>query len=574
MTSSPATRGALDKPTERIRKYATYDSKVRTQVKKDALRLANARVLHNWTETAERFGVNRQTFHNWGAKDPGWYRGMQAAFEGVTSAPALPVPDLETFRREYLGHDTPKHMADWTEFISEHDISLILVPPEHAKTTWAIEYLTHEICRDRNIRTMYVCSNQVEARKRLQSVQERLADHDFYVTNELKSVVSDFGPFAPQRRDRTGKSWTADYFSVVGTSSGEKDYTMQAIGLRGKIYGTRLDRIILDDIVEDWVPEQEQERIISWLLGRVQTRLSKTGKLIIIGTRVHEQDIYSHFLNEENTWTADWAKMVQPAVLDEEKGTTLWPEYWPYDELITKRRNKMRPRDWALIYQQQATGLPGSPFPLDVLEASRNPGRMTGHIPEGLPVVIGVDPATEGNCAIVVLAIDRATRMRYVVDVIAKSGLGQREAIKAEIVYAVRRYGAVRCRVEQNFAQLGDDPDLKNKLHTLGCNLEMWKTVAGQKYDPQWGVLGTAGRFAEGLFDIPAGPGSDTAMRPFIEELALWRAQRKLRQDRVMALWFADLSADKLGIFRPGLPRHNPNMPGWVKNRRVPEWVM
>lgn len=552
-----------------------YSQAERDKIKRDALKLAHARVMHNWTEVAERFEVGRDTLHNWGRRDEGWYRGMRAAFEGVTDNPSLPVPDLETFRKDYLGHGTPRHQREWFEHIESHDISLILVPPEHGKTTAVgIEYPLWKICQDRNIRVMYVCANQVEARKRLASVQQRLADHDFYVTNGRPSVVADFGPFVPQRRDRTGKAWTSDYFSVIGGTAGEKDYTMQAAGLRGKIYGSRLDIVILDDIVESWVPEGEQERITDWLLGTVQSRVSKDGgKLIIIGTRVHEQDVYSGFLDEANEWSASWAKMVHPAILDEQTKTTLWPDYWPYDELVEKRRKRMRPRDWALRYQQEAIGLPGSPFPLDVLESSKNPSRRTGQLVENLPVIIGVDPATDGNCAIVVLQIDRVTRQRYIVDVIAKAGLGQREAIKSEIIYAARRYGAVRCRVEQNFSQLGDDPDLKMKLHNLRCNLEIWKTDAQNKYDPEWGVLGTAGRFAEGLFDIPAGPGSDSAMRPFIEELALWRAGRKGKQDRVMALWFADLSAEKLGIFRPGLPRRNKAVPGWVLNQQTPDWV-
>lgn len=546
-----------------------YDKEFVARVKRDAIRLCQAGVLENWSDVARKFGVNRQSLHKWGAKDPDWYRAMKSIFEGETQNPPPPVPDLETFRRDYFGHDTPRHMAEWAEFIDEHDISLILVPPEHAKTTWAIEYLTHEIVRDRNVRTMYVCSNQVEARKRLSAVQERLADHDFYEANGFRNLVQDYGPFAPVRNDRTGKAWTADYFRVTGATAGEKDYTMQALGLRGKIYGTRLDRIILDDIVEDWVNENEQERIISWLLGRVQTRLSRNGKLIILATRVHEQDIYGSFLEAE--WAGSWAKMVQPAILDEEKELTLWPEYWSYHDLVTKRRDKMRPRDWSLIFQQEAVGLPGSPFPLEVLENSKSE-RAVGHVPPGLPVVMGVDPATDGTCAIVVLAIDRSSRMRYIVDVIAKSELGQREAIKAEIFYAARRYKAIRCRVEHNFAQLGDDPDLKAKLHNLGCNLEKWVTSPKEKYDPEWGVLGTAGRFAEGLFDIPSAPGSERTMRPFIEELALWRAGRKGKQDRVMALWFADLSAERLGVFRPGMPRRR-DVPPWVSQMKVPGWV-
>ena len=546
-----------------------YDA-VRDRYKRDALRLAREGMLQTWTDVANKFGTNRQTLHNWGARDPEWYRAMKMVFAGEDRGVAPPTGNLAEFRAKYFGHETPTHMAQWASFIDQHDISMILVPPEHAKTTWAIEYLTYEICRDRNIRTMYVCSNQVEARKRLSSVQERLTDFDFYEANGYANLVTDYGPFAPGRNDRTGKAWTADYFRVTGTTAGEKDYTMQALGLRGKIYGTRLDRIILDDIVEDWVNENEQERIIAWLLGRVQTRLSRNGKLIIIATRVHEQDIYGTLL--EADWSSSWAKMVQPAILDEETQTTLWPEYWPYEDLVNRRRSKMRPRDWSLIFQQEAIGMPGSPFPLEVLEGSKSE-RAVGHVPPGLPVVMGVDPATDGTCAIVVLAVDRATGVRYIVDCIAKSELGQREAIKAEICYAARRYRASRCRVEQNFAQLGDDPDLKNKLHTLGCNLEKWVTNPKEKYDSEWGVLGTAGRFAEGMFDIPYGPGAERTMRPFIEELALWRAGRKGKQDRVMALWFADLSADRLGVFREGMPRRQPGVPRWARDRQVPAWV-
>lgn len=549
-----------------------------TRTKRDSLRLAQQGLLTSWSATADRFGVNRQTLHNWGTKrqHADWYRAMRAVFGGVGLDESLEVPPLTEFRKQYFGFDTPGHMQQWFDFIESNRISLILVPPEHAKTqSVGIDYPVWRICKDRNVRIMYVCSNQTEARKRLAAVQMRLADHDYYEHNPngpTRSVIQDFGPFTPARNDRTGRTWRADYFTVTGSTSGEKDYTMQAIGLHGKIYGTRLDLVVLDDIVEDWVNEQEQERIISWLLQKVLTRLSQTGRIVIIGTRVHEMDIYAHMLDEGADWTANWAKMVMPAVLDDATNKVLWPEFWPYERLKNERMPpNMRARDWALIFQQEAIGLPGSPFPLEVLEASKNPQRRLGHIPEGLPVVIGVDPATEGTCAIVVLALDRSDRRRYVVDCIAKTGLGHREAIKSEILYAARRYGAVRARVEQNFAQLGDDPDLKQKLHNIGCNLEIWKTTSNEKYDPDWGVLGTAGRVAEGLFDIPDGPGAQQVMRPFVEELALWRAGRKGKQDRVMALWFADLSAERLGVFRTK-PRKRP-VPPWVTKHAVPDWV-
>ena len=48
----------------------------------------------------------------------------------------------------------------------------------------------------------------------------------------------------------------------------------------------------------------------------------------MIATRVHEQDLYSHFLSEQNEWTASWARLQAPAIL--ESGESYWPEMWPH----------------------------------------------------------------------------------------------------------------------------------------------------------------------------------------------------------------------------------------------------
>ena len=149
------------------------------------------------------------------------------------------------------------------------------------------------------------------------------------------------------------------------------------------MYGSRLDFVLLDDIVEDYQPETEQERIISWLLGRVQSRLPADGKVtLLLATRVHEQDLYSHFLDDSNEWTSSWAKLQLPAL--NEANDSYWPEMWPVEEL-ERRRESMRSRDWALIYQQEALGHPDAKNHLDVLEASKDPERMVGHIPRDSP---------------------------------------------------------------------------------------------------------------------------------------------------------------------------------------------
>jgi len=519
---------------------------------------------------AARFAATRHSvIQRWLQNDPDLATAWQRAQGGFRLNDRPELPPFEEFRLRYFGHDTPEHQKAWISHIEGHPVTAIFCPPASGKTTLLLEYILYRLCANRELRFMIVCSNQVESRKRVDLLAQMLTDHHLYESNGRPSVVADFGPFAPAPGERSRPPWTRDYFSIK-RSSVEKDYTIQGVGLRGKLYGSRLDFVMLDDVVEDYVPEPERERIISWLLGRVQSRLPADGKIAMLATRVHEQDLYASFLDDSNEWTATWAKLQTAALNDANE--SYWPELWPTEELL-RRQESMRFRDWALIYQQEAIGLPDAPFPLDVLEGSRDPTRRVGDIPHGLPVVVGVDPATEGTCALVVLAIDRATRTRHIIDCIAKSGLGNREAIKSEIFYAVRRYGAIRCMVEENFGQLGTDVDLKQQLHQLGCNLLKFDTSGGKKYDKDHGVLGTAGRFAQGKFTIPAGPGSDTHMRPFIDELAIWRAGRRGKQDRVMALWFADSVAESLGAFRPGLPRRNPNTPGWVSQRRVPAWV-
>ena len=522
------------------------------------------------SEAARYAGVRHGNIQHWLKSDPAVAAAWARAQGGFRLDERPELPDFPTFRERYFGHQTPEHQRAWLEHIEQHPITAMWMPPGAGKTSFLLAYIAYRLIGNRDLRFLIVCSNEVEARKRVDWLQVALTDHAMYESAGRPSLVADFGPFAPKPGERSRLAWTRGYFTVSGRSEPHKDYSVQAIGLRGKMYGSRLDFVLLDDIVEDYNPEPEQERIISWLLGRVQSRLPTDGKIALLATRVHEQDLYSHFLDETTEWTAQWAKLQLPAL--NEQGTSYWPEMWPTDEL-ERRRESMRSRDWALIYQQEALGLPDAPFPLDVLEMSKDPTRRVGEVPQGLPVVVGVDPATAGTCAVTVLAIDRMTKKRYIIECIAKHGLGNREAIKSEIFYAVRRYGAVRAMVEENFAQLGTDPGLKRQLHLLGCSLERFDTTDHRKYDPDHGVLGTAGRFAEGKFSIPDGPGSATNMRPFLDELALWRAGRRGKQDRVMALWFADSCAEKLGVFRKGLPTRQPQVPGWVRNGQVPGWV-
>jgi hypothetical protein len=117
------------------------------------------------------------------------------------------------------------------------------------------------------------------ARKFLGAIKTRLSHPAF-----MKLQVA-FGPNGGFKADAT--QWSADMIYLgTGRDSGEKDPTVQALGLGSQIYGARADLIILDDVVMG-SNAHEWEKQIDWLQKEVITRLGRYGKLIIVGTRVH-----------------------------------------------------------------------------------------------------------------------------------------------------------------------------------------------------------------------------------------------------------------------------------------------
>ena len=105
-------------------------------------------------------------------------------------------------------------------------------------------------------------------------------------------------------------SWTQTAIYVKG-KGGDKDPTVQALGLKGQIYGARSDVIILDDIVTSKNAGEIGTQMI--LLDReIESRLPSEqeggGLLLALGTRVAPQDIYRHLIDvvgydDERVWT-------------------------------------------------------------------------------------------------------------------------------------------------------------------------------------------------------------------------------------------------------------------------------
>jgi hypothetical protein len=517
-------------------------------------------------------------------------RSMTA--RGEVGSPRGEVPPFPEFSSKYLGVDVFPHQKHWIDLLEGRepedlhpsisyepgstDLLIVNTPPEHAKsTTITVNYAVYRICQNPNIRIMIVSKTQAMAQKFLLSIKNRLT-HPRYQDLQLT-----FGP--PGGYEKNSDSWKQDliYLSSESRDSGEKDPTVQAVGIRGHIYGARADLIIMDDCV-DHTNAHEYEKQIDWIQSEVMSRIDNDGgRLLVVGTRLRPRDLYSELRDPMRypDETSPWTYFAQPAVLefaeDAENWVTLWAktnmppvsgngvpdENGLYDKwtgpALHKKRSRMSPNLWAMVYQQQQVH-EDSAFPSDAIKGVINGARNIGIIPkgkhgnrpngmDGLVVVAGLDPAGSGYTAAVVLGLDISTQKRYLLDVSNVAGM-KPDDIRNLIKDWTTKYKVSEWRVEKNAFQtmLTQDREVREFLTQNGSVLREHHT--GQnKWDTDFGVASLTTLFYgwdedNALIEFPSTHSSE-GLKALIEQLVTWYpdAPKSQKTDTVMAFWFAEL---------------------------------
>ena len=519
-------------------------------------------------------------------------RSMTARGELQTGT--VEVPPFPEFSMKYLGVEVFTHQRHWINLLEgtppsdvhpsiiyepgDPDLIIVNTPPEHAKsTTITVNYALYQICRNPNIRILVVSKTQAMAQKFLLSIKNRLT-HPRYQDLHLA-----FGP--PGGFEKNSDSWKQDliYLSSEARNSGEKDPTVQAIGIRGHIYGARADLIIMDDCV-DHTNAHEYEKQIDWIQSEVMSRIDNDGgKLLVVGTRLRPKDLYSELRDPMRypDETSPWTYFAQPAVLEFAEDTQDWVTLWAKTNMppvsgkgipdenglytkwdgaaLHKKRGRMSPNLWAMVYQQQQVH-EDSAFPSEAVKGVINGARNIGIIPknksgnreagmDGLIVVAGLDPAMAGYTAAVCLGIDVNTQKRYLLDVSNVQGM-KPDAIRQLIKDWTDKYTISEWRVEKNAfqAMLTQDREVREYLSMRGAILKEHHT-GNNKWDTDFGVASLTTLFSghdEGtnLIEFPSTHASE-GLKALIEQLVTWYpdAPKSQKTDCVMAFWFAELAA-------------------------------
>ena len=137
------------------------------------------------------------------------------------------------------------------------------------------------------------------------------------------------------------------------TSTGAEYY---ATGVRGPITGRRADLILIDDPVKSQVEADSpaaREQLWDWFRSDLATRLKPGGRIVLVMTRWHPDDLGGRILEGADPWRI----LKLPALaeagdpLGRAFGMPLWPE-WESGEAIARKRALLGERAFAALFQQ------------------------------------------------------------------------------------------------------------------------------------------------------------------------------------------------------------------------------
>ena len=142
----------------------------------------------------------------------------------------------------------------------------------------------------------------------------------------------------------------------------------RAAGVGGAVTGFRADLAIIDDPVrsrKDADSETYRATAWNWFRSDLSTRLKPAGRIVLVMTRWHEDDLGGRLLLHA---PGRWHVLKLPALataaddpLGREINEPLWPA-WQDEAFLADQRQQLGERDWASLYQQDPRPMEGGLF--------------------------------------------------------------------------------------------------------------------------------------------------------------------------------------------------------------------
>lgn len=418
----------------------------------------------------------------------------------------------------------PVHEA-WHDLADRHDRLLLWAAIEHGKT-WqmSIARPLHELGKDPSLRVVACGRTQQQAQKAV-----RACKHLVESSAELHAVFPHLRP--------SEDNWSSSSFTVRRKVV-SRDPSMQAVGLGGNIRGSRIDLLILDDVldVENTRTRAGRNTVHELIQSKLFSRLTAGARVLVTGTAFHPDDALHRLAK-----TPGFAAYRYP-VLDE-AGQPRWPGRWPL-ERVAKVKELLGPLEAARQLFCQARSDEDSRFKWEWLARclARGDGKQLCHslqtVPPGFKVYTGVDLAVgRGEANDLTCLFDLAVHPDGTREVLnLEAGRWSGPDIVTRVIDHHRRYNSI-CVVENNAAQ-----DFLVQFARGAFAVPILPFTTGRnKAHPEFGVESMAAEMAGGKWVIPSrgGQPAHPELHEWLQEMLYYSLPPAHTGDRLMASWFA-----------------------------------
>jgi predicted phage terminase large subunit-like protein len=239
----------------------------------------------------------------------------------------------------------PKHiryLADKLQSVERGDIKRLIVemPPRHGKSQLcSIRFPAWFLGRNPDSRII-------------------MASHTAQLAQIMsRKVRNEFKEWGCRVFDTTiaDDSSAADRWDLKGHAGG-----LFAVGVGGSTPGHGANCLIIDDTVrnaEHAHSKLQRDKTWDWYQHDARTRLHPGGRIVVVGTRWHEDDLMGRLLQSD---AEKWHRIRFPAIaegkdaLGRKEGQVLWPDQFSQEELKLIKRS-VGSYVWGALYQQRPT---------------------------------------------------------------------------------------------------------------------------------------------------------------------------------------------------------------------------
>jgi hypothetical protein len=431
--------------------------------------------------------------------------------------------------------NAPFH-EEWHEHLEENRLAILICPVEFGKTQQvAVGKVLHLLGTHPEQRGAIISVTSTQAEKVLRQVRTEIERNP-----RVREV---FPHLKPSSRDED--PWHTSAITVERKTR-SKDPSIQAMGLFGPLVGSRLDWVILDDILdfENTRTEEQRKKTVDWIDTTVLTRLTELARFIMVGTPWHPDDAL-HVLGARPGFVTKRYSAVTNPDDPPKRWIPLWPENWSVRRLLAKRqitpesvfvrKHLCRVRidsssrfrqvwlDRMVLSGKGRTFLPRAPSAY-----SKGPK---------LPCFTGVDLGAgveDANALTVLFTLAlMPDGRRLVADI--ESGRWQAPEIIDRLVSVYLRFDS-EILVEDNGAQQFLLDMCQGRVPVRG-----YTTTASRKFSEKFGVESLAVEMRNGLWILPSG-GAGLSVpdegKAWMNE-ALYYDPEAHTGDRLMASWLA-----------------------------------